>query len=49
MVSALVDDAAASLGGEAAEAVCAWASWSLGPEAAENARTAADLAAGEEE
>ena len=49
MVSALVDDAAATLGGEAAEAVCAWASWNLGPEAAENARTAADLAAGEEE
>ncbi|MEY8436948.1 SufD family Fe-S cluster assembly protein [Atopobiaceae bacterium 24-176] len=49
MVSALVDDAAATLGGEAAEAVCAWASWSLGPEAAENARDAAGLAAGEKE
>ena len=49
MVSALVDDTAATLGGEAAEAVCAWASWSLGPEAAENARDAAGLAAGEKE
>lgn len=44
MASAIVDDAAQALGGEAAEAVAAWAAWNLGEEAAENARVSAELA-----
>ncbi|MDJ1121072.1 SufD family Fe-S cluster assembly protein [Olsenella sp. YH-ols2217] len=44
MTTAIVDDAAASLPAEAAAAVVEWARWSLGPDAAESAATAAELA-----
>lgn len=44
MGSALVDDAAATLPTDAAEAVVEWARWNLGTEAAEGARIAQELA-----
>lgn len=44
MTTAIVDDAAASLPAEASAAVVEWAKWSLGPDAAESAATAAELA-----